>query len=158
MTAKTPEESELTPPKAAGFSSFKAISSRAWEHPADRAALLALRKVPGFDLIIRKVVGLMSERPLRAITAGSAVEVGPNQFPAIHAIYEEVLHTLDSPTRPALYVSQNPVMNAGAIGMDNPFIVLNSGTVNQMTDAQLRCVLGHENSLVPVLSSTPPGR
>ena len=33
------------------------ISSRAWEHPADRAALNTLRAIPGFDEVVRKVAG-----------------------------------------------------------------------------------------------------
>lgn len=123
---------------------FPNISSRAWEHPADRAALESLRKVPGFDLVVRKVMGLLSERPLKLITLGSAVEVGPDQYPRLNALYEEVLQTLDAPERYPLFVTQNPVMNAGAVGMDHPFIVLNSGTVLQLDDAQVRSVLGHE--------------
>ncbi|RME24560.1 MAG: M48 family peptidase, partial [Deltaproteobacteria bacterium] len=120
------------------------ISSRAWEHPADRAALMALRRVPGFDLVLRKLFGLFTERSLRLITMGSAVEVSPDQYPALHALYDDVLQTLDAPKRWALYVSQNPVVNAGAVGMDEPFIVLNSGTVQLLSDDQLRVVLGHE--------------
>ena len=123
---------------------FPNISSRAWEHPADRAALESLRKVPGFDLVVRKVMGLLSERPLQLITLGSAVEVGPEQYPRLNTLYEEVLRTLDAPERYPLFVTQNPVMNAGAVGMDHPFIVLNSATVLKLDDAQVRSVLGHE--------------
>ena len=120
------------------------ISSRAWEHPTDRAALQALRAVPGFDLVLRKLFGLVSERAIRLITVGSAVEVGPQQFPRIDGLYREVLDVLDSPKRFGLYVAQSPVVNAGAVGMDDPFIVLNSGTVALLNDDQLRVVLGHE--------------
>jgi Zn-dependent protease with chaperone function len=123
---------------------FASISSRAWEHPADRAALASLRRVPGFDLVLRKVFGLFSERALRLITQGSAVEVGPDQYPKIHALYEEVLAILDAPMHYPLYVAQTPVVNAGAVGMDQPFIVLNSGAVALLDDDQLRVVLAHE--------------
>ena len=123
---------------------FKDISSRAWEHPADRAALQSLRRVPGFDLVLRKIFGLFSERALRLITLGSAVEVGPEQYAQLEALYAEVLETLDAPERYPLFVSQNPLVNAGAVGMDHPFIVLNSGTVSMMDDDQLRSILGHE--------------
>ena len=37
------------------------ISPQAWEHPADRAALNALRKIPGFDLALRKIFGMFGE-------------------------------------------------------------------------------------------------
>jgi Zn-dependent protease with chaperone function len=123
---------------------FPGISSRAWEHPADTAALRTLRRVPGFDLALRKMFGLFSERALRMITLGSAVEVGADQFAHINSIYEDVLQTLDAPERYQLFISQNPIVNAGAVGMDHPFIVLNSGTVSLMDDIQLRSVLGHE--------------
>ncbi len=123
---------------------FPDISSRAWEHPADRAALQSLRKVPGFDLAVRRIMSLVSERPIRVITTGSAVEVGPEQFPRVDRIYGEVLDTLDAPRRYDLFVTHNPVINAGAVGMDDPFIVLNSATVQTLADEQLRGVLAHE--------------
>jgi Zn-dependent protease with chaperone function len=127
-----------------GRRSFPGISSRAWEHPADRAALIALRAVPGFDLVIRWLFGLFAERTLRALYQGGAVRVGPRQFPRVHALWEECCAVLDVQDPPELYVSQNPVLNAGAVGMDRPFVVLTSGTVNALDDHQLRVVLGHE--------------
>ncbi len=120
------------------------ISSRAWEHPADRAALQSLRAVPGFDLALRKLFGLFPERALRLMFLGTSVEVGPNQYPRVHALYGEALDILDAPHHYPLFVTQNPVVNAGAVGMDQPFIVLNSATVQLLDDDQLRLVLGHE--------------
>jgi len=38
---------------------FPQISSRAYEHPADRAALTALRKLSGFDMLLKKLSGLI---------------------------------------------------------------------------------------------------
>ena len=38
------------------------ISSRAYEHPADRSALVALRKLTGFDTILRNLAGLFNDR------------------------------------------------------------------------------------------------
>ena len=43
------------------------ISSRSWEHPADRAALNTLRAIPGFDEIVRKVAGFFGERGIRQL-------------------------------------------------------------------------------------------
>lgn len=120
------------------------ISSRAWEHPADRAAMEALRKVPGFELVFRKGVSLFSERPIRMITLGSAVEVGPHQYARLNGIYEQVLDTLDAPRRYGIFVSRAPVLYAGAIGMDDPFVVLNAASVELMSDAQLRATVAHE--------------
>ena len=41
------------------------ISSRAWEHPADRGALVALRKLKGFDTLLKAMSGLFNERAVR---------------------------------------------------------------------------------------------
>lgn len=141
MSETTSLPREVTP---SGRLRLPGISSRAWEHPADKAALQALRSVPGFDLALRKVFGLFSERALHLLFLGSSVEVGPKQYPRLHALYGEVLDTLDAPEHYRLFVTQNPVVNAGAVGMDQPFIVLNSATVNLLDEDQLRVVLGHE--------------
>ena len=50
---------------ATGKRCFPGISPRAYEHPADRAALVALRSVPGFDQVVRKLFGLVGDRALR---------------------------------------------------------------------------------------------
>lgn len=120
------------------------ISSRAWEHSADRAALAALRKLPMFDQVLRALFGFFGEKPIRLAFQANAVRVGPNQFPRIWDLYCDMCETLDAPKRYPLFVSQNPVVNAGAYGMKEPFIILNSGTLELLTDRQVSYVLGHE--------------
>jgi Zn-dependent protease with chaperone function len=51
---------------------------------------------------------------------------------------------MDWSVRPELFVSQTPFANAGAYGMDRPFIVINSGTLKLLDDDEMRNVLGHE--------------
>lgn len=120
------------------------ISPRAWEHPADRAALAALRKVPGFDLALRKLFGLVGERSLRLFHAANAVRVGPDQYPSVHARFLESCRVLDIENIPELYVSQTPLLNAQSIGLDQPFIVLHSSTLEVLDDDELHFVLAHE--------------
>ena len=120
------------------------ISSRAWEHSADRAALAALRKLPGFDQVLRTLFGIFGEKPVRLAFQANAVRVGPNQFPGLWDLYCDACGTMDAPERYPLFVSQNPVVNAGAYGMKEPFIILNSGTLALLTDRQVSYVLGHE--------------
>ncbi|MCY4399979.1 MAG: M48 family metallopeptidase [Gemmatimonadetes bacterium] len=120
------------------------ISSRTWEHSADRAALAALRKLPMFDQVLRALFGFFGEKPIRLAFQANAVRVGPNQFPRIWELYCNVCDTLDAPETYPLFVSQNPVVNAGAYGMKEPFIILNSGTLALLTDEQVSYVLGHE--------------
>ena len=120
------------------------IDPTGWEHPADRAALQAVRKIPGFDEVLRKLFGLFGEKPIRLTFQANAVRVSKNQFPRIYTRYQEVLQTLDAPTDYGLYVSQTPLVNAGAYGMDKPFIVLNSGSLIILDEDELTFLLGHE--------------
>ena len=41
------------------------ISSRAWEHPADKGALVALRRLKGFDVLLKTMSGVFRERAWR---------------------------------------------------------------------------------------------
>jgi len=123
---------------------FPGLSPRAYEHPADRAALVALRRVPGFDTVLRKLLGTIGDRSLRYAFLASAVRVDAQQFPDIHASFIEACAVLDVDPVPELYVAQTPIVNAGAVGVDKPFIVINSGTVSLMSADELQFILGHE--------------
>lgn len=121
-----------------------AISPAAWEHPADRAALAALRRIPAFDEVLRKLFGFFGEKPVRLAFQANAVRVSAAQFPDVHRRYREVLRTMDAPAEYPLFVSQTPIVNAGAYGMDHPFIILNSGSLRLMQEEELTFLLGHE--------------
>ncbi|NJD09993.1 MAG: M48 family metallopeptidase [Gemmatimonadetes bacterium] len=120
------------------------IDSASWEHPADRAALQAARRIPGFDLVLRKLFGLFGERPIRLAFQANGVKVGPHQYPQLWERYLEVCQTLDVKEPYDLFVSQTPLVNAGAYGMDRPFIVLNSGSLTLLEGDEVSYLLGHE--------------
>jgi Zn-dependent protease with chaperone function len=119
------------------------IDPRSWEHPADRAALNALRKIPVFDQVLRTVFGFFGEKPLRLAFLSGSVLVSETQYPRVHRLYMDACRTLDVKPYP-LYVQQSMVLNAFAFGMEKPFIVLNTLTVQALDDDELRFVLGHE--------------
>lgn len=120
------------------------IHPRSWEHPADKAALQALRRIPVFDEVLRKLFGFFGEKPVRLAFQANAVRVTPNQFPRLHELYLEALKTLDAPEEYPLFISQTPIVNAGAWGMNEPFIVLNSGLLILLEEDQLQYVMAHE--------------
>ncbi|HXO24007.1 MAG TPA: M48 family metallopeptidase, partial [Streptosporangiaceae bacterium] len=120
------------------------ISSRAYEHPADRSALVALRKLSGFDTLLRKLFGLFNERAFRLTFLASAVRVSERQFPHIYELVRDGSYILDLPNVPEVYVIQSPLVNAMALGRDRPFIVITTGMVNLYDPEELRWVVGHE--------------
>jgi Zn-dependent protease with chaperone function len=120
------------------------ISSRAYEHPADRSALVALRKLTGFDVVLRKFFGLFNERAFRLTYLAGAVRVSERQFPHIYELVRDGAYILDLPEVPEVYVLQKPEVNAMALGRDKPFIVITTGMVNLYDPEELRWVIGHE--------------
>ena len=120
------------------------ISSRAYEHPADRSALVALRKLSGFDTLLRKLFGLFNERAFRLTYLAGSVRVSERQFPHIYEMVRDGAYILDLPDVPEIYVTQDPLVNAMALGRERPFIVINTGMVNLYDPEELRWVIGHE--------------
>lgn len=123
---------------------FPGISSRAYEHPADRGALAVLRAVPGFDAVLKAVSGAINERSERLAYLASAVRVGPTQYPELAALRAECVSILDIDRVPELFVFQDPRPNAQALGMDRPFIVVSTGLVERLDTDGMRFAIGHE--------------
>lgn len=120
------------------------ISSRAWEHPADRTALVTLRSLSGFDTVLKTLSGLFRERQHRLLYLATSVRVDARQFGSIHDLREDCVSILDANTTPEFFVLQDPQPNAFTIGMDTPFVVLTTGMIDLMDYEELRFVVGHE--------------
>ncbi|MEO6865530.1 MAG: M48 family metallopeptidase [Gemmatimonadaceae bacterium] len=120
------------------------IAPVAWEHPADRAALQTLRAIPGLDELVRRVMSFLGERGVRQLFTADSVRVNERQRPRLHALYTEVLETLDWSERPDLFVTQTPFVNAMAVGFEKPFIVVHTGALAMLAEPQQRVLLGHE--------------
>jgi Zn-dependent protease with chaperone function len=120
------------------------ISSRAYEHPADRSALVAMRKLTGFDVLLRRLAGLFSDRSLRLLFLASSVRASQAQFPQLHSLLLDGASILDLPEVPELFISQDPIPNAMALGSDKPFLVITTGMVDLLDAEELRFVIGHE--------------
>ena len=120
------------------------ISPRAWEHPAARAALTALKQVPGLSDLAKFVLGMTGEKSLRLIFLGGAVRVNERQFPKVNDLVTEACRILDLTDRPEVYITQNPVLNAGAIGVRKPFVTMNSSMLDTLDDDEVLAVIGHE--------------
>jgi len=123
---------------------YKGISSEAFRHPLDREAEQTLRSLPGFDLIARKFVEFLYERPQFVYNMGNSIQVGPRQYSTIYQMFRESLQDLDIYPEPSLFISQYPLANAYALGQEHPSIVLNSAMLDLMDEVELRSVIAHE--------------
>ena len=120
------------------------ISSRAYEHPADRSALVAMRKLTGFDALLWRLASLFSDRSLRLLFLASSVRASQEQFPHLHQLILDGASILDLPEVPELFISQDPIPNAMTLGSDKPFIVVTTGLVDLLDTEEMRFVIGHE--------------
>jgi Zn-dependent protease with chaperone function len=143
MTDEQPAEQPATPPVRRPVV-LTGISSRAWEHPADRGALTALRELRGFDDILKALNGLWNERAWRLEFLGGAIKVSERQYPMLYRAFASAAATLDIGELPELYVSPDRELNGMCIGMSKPFIVVNRGAIELLDEDELRVLLGHE--------------
>src|SRR5204862_6561986 len=102
---------------------FPGLDPVVLQHPYDRAALGALQRIPGFDIVIRKFLELFPERVAYIQNVAQTVRVTPTQCPKLYLQLEEACQILDV-RQPELYVAQFPVANAYTSGRDHPYIVV----------------------------------
>jgi Zn-dependent protease with chaperone function len=123
---------------------YEQISSKAYEHPADRAATSALHSVPLLDKVVKRLSDLGHERRLRQIVMGNAVRLGTEQVPEIWGSYLLCTSILDLEFVPDLYATNDPTVNAMTIGAKTPIVVVNSALIRSYTPNEIRTVLAHE--------------
>lgn len=123
---------------------YPRISSKAYEHPADRAATAALKAVPMLDTVVRKLIEWGYERALRQAFLGNAVRVGENQLPELWSSQVGVCKILDMPEVYDLYVTWGVMGGAQAIGAGKPMVVMSSGLLKNLGPGEQRVVLAHE--------------
>ena len=122
---------------------FPGLSSAAFEHPADRAALEALRRTPGLDRLLKWLSDMGAERYLRIFFTADSIRVSPRQCSRLYNDLREACAILDVP-EPELYLSQYPVPNAFTFGMQRHTIVMTTSLVDLLNDTERLEVIGHE--------------
>lgn len=112
-------------------------------HPTDARATDALKKIPGLDKVLAKLLEYGLERLYYVDNVASNLRVTPKMFGRLHRSLQWATKILDVP-EPELYVTVDPVPNAFTYGHTRPFITLTSGLVDMLTDEELFFVIGHE--------------
>ncbi len=132
MTAPRRERARLPKLRASDF-----------QHPLDIAALDAVKQARGLDFIIRKLNEYGWERWFRVTNVADNVRVTPRQCKRLHDLLREACAILAVP-EPELYLDHDPVANAYTFGTEQPFIVLQSGLVDFLSEDELLGVIAHE--------------
>jgi Zn-dependent protease with chaperone function len=121
------------------------LNADLFRHPLDLEATTSLKRLPGLDLLVRNLLGGVTEEFLYLNNIAASVLVGEQQLPHIHKLLVEACQILDLEV-PQLYLKQNPQPNAYtmAIRGKNPFIVIHTSLVDLLTPAELQAVIAHE--------------
>src|SRR5579884_2591392 len=122
---------------------FPGLDAAALQHPYDRAALGALQRVPGLDIVVRKFIELLPERVAYIQNVAQMVRVTPYQCSRLYAQLQEACAILDVP-EPELYAAQYPVPNAYTSGHDHPYIVVTTGLLDLLNEDETLAVIAHE--------------
>jgi len=119
------------------------LSVEELRHPSDARATDALKKIPGLDKALAKLLEYGLERLYYVDNVASNLRVTPRMFGRLHRSLTWATKILDVP-EPELYVTVDPVPNAFTYGHTKPFITLTSGLVDMLSDEELFFVIGHE--------------
>src|SRR5437867_5659596 len=110
---------------------LKGLSVEEFRHPSDRRATDALKKVPGLDKLMAKILEIGLERVFYVENVASNLRVTPKMFPRLHKSLVWTCQILDVP-EPEMYVKLDPTPNAFTYGHTKPFITITSGLIDLM--------------------------
>lgn len=97
---------------------------------------------------------LVTIRVIRQMNLGNALQVEYSDYAWLRDWSNHVAEDFNMP-RVELFVTQDPVINAYAIGFMRPYnIVLNSGSIRYMTREELKVVVVHEMAHVKYAHTT----
>lgn len=130
-------------PKKRKLRPLPGLSAEDFRHPQDAAATDTLKRIPGFDKVVTKILEYGLERLAYVENVASNLRVTPTMFGRLHKSLLWGCKILDLP-EPEMYVTMNPTPNAWTFGHTKPFITVTSGLIDLLSDEELFFVIGHE--------------
>ena len=82
---------------------FTGLKAQHFQHPWDDKAVTALRAIPGFEFVVKKLMEIGFEQFFRMTNLASNVHVTGNMLPNLQAILKAACKILDVP-EPDLYI------------------------------------------------------
>lgn len=120
------------------------LDHRAYEHPFDRKALIALESTPGLSKTAKFLTRNTIEKYYTIQCTGSNLKVTKASYPRIYDYLEYACHILDMKDIPDLYIQWGYDINACTIGSEKPIIILNSGLIDLCDENEILFIIGHE--------------
>lgn len=121
------------------------LDSKSYEHDFDKSALKALKALKGFDSVVNFFLNWTYIKWHVIELQGSNFLVTRESCPELYDIVHDVADTLDVRPLPRFYTQWGYCVNGYTTGYkEDTLLVLNSGTVDLLSEDELRYVTGHE--------------
>jgi len=120
-----------------------AINPEIFIHESDRAALAALKAIPGFTQLMQAFMKVWNEKQFKITNMSSFMKIGETQMKKYYDMLPPICEKLGIDV-PELYVKLDPVPNAYTAGDNTPFIVMTSGLLETVPEELIPTVLAHE--------------
>jgi len=112
-------------------------------HPEDAAALRQMESIPGFSLVVKKIMSIGYESLQYGINMASNIRLSETQLPEFYRYLPPICKKLDIPV-PEFYLKMDPEPNAWTSGDTRIWITMTSSLVDLLTEEELISVLAHE--------------
>ncbi|MCI2058006.1 MAG: M48 family metalloprotease [Oscillibacter sp.] len=120
-----------------------ALDSKLYLHDSDKAAMAALKAIPGFSQVMKTFMKIWSEQQLRLVNMSTNLHLSENQMSKYYHMLPPICKKLGI-NIPDLFVELDVTPNAYTYGDAKPFIVITSGLFETLPDELIPTVLAHE--------------
>ena len=120
-----------------------AISRNVFIHDADRAALTALKAIPGFTQVLKLFMKIWNEENMHIRNMATKVRLSEEQLPEYYNMLPPICDKLGIDI-PELYLELDPIANAYTTGDTKAAITITSGLLETIPEELLPTVLAHE--------------
>lgn len=131
------DNAEITPVQPLPY------KSEFYTHPMDRAALKALKAIPGFHQLMKAIMKVWNERLSKVRNMSSMIRINEYQLPEYYRLLPPICEKLGIEV-PELYLDLNVFPNAFTSGDTKPYIVVTSGLFETLPENLIQTVLAHE--------------
>lgn len=120
-----------------------ALEYKLYLHDSDKAAMAALKAIPGFSQVMKAFMKIWSEQQLRLINMSTNLRLNEKQMAKYYNMLPPICTKLGIDV-PELFVELDVHPNAYTYGDTKPFIVITSGLFETLPDELIPTVLAHE--------------
>lgn len=119
------------------------LDSNLFLHESDKAAMNALKAIPGFHQVMKAFMKVWNEQQFKLINMSTNVRLSETQMSKYYDMLPPICEKLGIEV-PEIYVELDVEPNAYTYGDTNPFIVITSGLFETLPEKLIPTVIAHE--------------